>query len=113
MNEILLSTIGEFSQLLCKQLLSEPSTTTTTANFNDSAVYLRYDRLLHELIQSCEDFGLVVGFESKLSRLQQIISILLCEKRHEAQELVEEWKRDGICSLRAGEILLLLNKKPQ
>ena len=107
MNEILSLIIEEFSQLFCKQLLCDPpeSSSSTTNSTN----YLRYDRLLHELISGfCDE---IVGLEAKLARAQQIVSILLCENRIEGQEMVDEWKKEGICTLRAGEILLLLNNK--
>jgi len=34
----------------------------------------------------------------------------LAESKKEAQDLVEEWKKENNCTLRAGEILLIMNK---
>lgn len=67
---------------------------------------LLFDRLMHELTAWLDENS----FDStSLLRVRQVIAILLTGSREEAQELVEEWKLEGNCKLRAGEILLILS----
>lgn len=104
LNELLNLSVGEFTKSFCKQVLFDDRSTT------DSTAALRYDRLLHELSQWLED-AVNMSNTSALQRLKQAIALLLVDSRTEGQELVDEWKRENSCQLRAGEILLIMNKK--
>lgn len=96
----------EFSQIFCKQLYDDQPTSLS------STLILRYDRLLHELIQWLEEtLNIAKIYDNpSVNRVKQSISLLLVESKAEGQELVEEWKNSMTCTLRAGEILLIMNK---
>lgn len=105
LDQLISLTLSDFSQIFCKQLYDDQS------NIKTSSV-LKYDRLLHELSNHLED---TLDYhpttsDPSLLKLKQSISLLLAENKSEAQELVEEWKKENGCSLRAGEILLIMNK---
>lgn len=95
--------IADFSQIFCKKLYDH--------NLSTSFI-LKYDRLLHELTNHLEDTLKYdhSANDPSLRRLKQSISLLLAESRSEARELVTEWKNENNCQLRAGEILLIMNK---
>lgn len=101
LDQLLTLCISDFSQDFCKILLDNPCNTSS----------LRYDRLLHEFTQWLDTIGYSSSTTSTgLDRLRQIIALVLVESKIEAQELVDEWKKENQCQLRAGEILLILNR---
>ena len=106
LDELISLSLSDFSQIFCKQLYDHQS-----ASSSSSSLILKYDRLLHELTNWLEE---TLNFskisDPSLLRLKQSISILLAESKKEAQDLVEEWKKENNCTLRAGEILLIMNK---
>ena len=103
LDELINFGLGDFVQIFCKQLY-ENTSTSNTPNF------LRYDLLLHNLSQFLEDQINLNSRNHPLLKLKQSISLFLAESKAEGEEMVEEWKREGECKLRAGEILLILNK---
>lgn len=104
MDKIITLCLSDFSQSFCKLLLDN------SHNNPKSNSSLRYDRLLHELTQWLDTINYASPEAAGLSRLRQIIALLLVESKSEAQELVEDWKKENQCQLRAGEILLIMNK---
>ena len=101
MDQLITLCLADFSQDFCKHLLD---------NSHKSAPSLRYDRLLHELPQWLETINYAPSAPAGLNRLRQALALLLVDSRSEAQDLVEEWKREGQCQLRAGEILLIMGR---
>lgn len=101
LDQLLALCLSDFSQDFCKILLDKPCS---------SAASLRYDRLLHELTQWLESIGYSQARGAESKRLQQMIALILVENKTEAQELVDEWKKENQCQLRAGEVLLILNR---
>jgi hypothetical protein len=110
LNQLIGLTLSDFSQIFCKELYDNQTTTTITTTTYSSSSVLRYDRLLHELSNYLEGTLNYPTSDPSLLRLKQSLSLLLAETKSEAQDLVEEWKREGACTLRAGEILLIMNK---
>ena len=101
MDQLISLILFDFSQDFCKLLLDNSQSSTSA---------LRYDRLLHELAQWLESISYVPSDAAGLERLRQAIALLLVENKIEAQELVDDWKKGGQCQLRAGEILLIMNR---
>ena len=109
LDELITLGLGEFSQVFCKKVLFDD--TEGRGSSSNTAVALRYDRLLHELLQWLEGSLNLNNTTTVLLRLQQAISLLLTEGKKEGQDLVDEWKKENSCQLRAGEILLILGGK--
>ena len=105
LHQLITMSLSDFSQDFCKLLLDNPHASASTSNLS-----LRYDRLLHELTQWLESIAYLSSDAAGLDRLRQAIALLLVESKSEAQELVEDWKRGNQCQLRAGEILLIMNR---
>jgi hypothetical protein len=106
LDELMVLSLMEFSQIFCKQLYDDQPASLS------SALILRYDRLLHELTHWLEETLDIpkISDNPSINRVKQSISLLLAESKAEGQELVEEWKSSNTCTLRAGEILLIMNK---
>lgn len=99
MDRVISLALSDFVQTFCAKFFDQ------LAPREDNKGLL-YDRHVHEIVRWLDENS----FDSSaLDRIKQIVAILLTCNGAEAQELVDEWKLEGTCKLRAGEILLILN----
>lgn len=124
--QLIILVVGDFVQSYCKLMLYDNSSSSQASNTHShtgghltSTVALKHDRELHELtnwldqqinLDESQSHAFNKSIDGILARIKQSIALFLCETKEDAQELVEAWKAENNCKLRAGEILVILNK---